>query len=262
VADEPPRPPARAPPAGARLRPAGGLSGDVGGLHHRLPGQRGESASTAASYRTAAACGSSTGCGATATRSTCSGSAGTRATGSWCRSASARTACRSSRRTPSPRRARPATGTTSPTTKATTRSSTWRRSSHACYFKAGAHPYIFGVDNPDDSLAPMLPGVEEFGAWADWPGRWGASRGLVGRRVRRPQPGEPGASEDEVGGPGHVARPVQGRHAAAVDPRPRPPGGDRHLSEAARHRRPPQGRGDGGRVRSIPHRSAGPRTGW
>jgi hypothetical protein len=134
--------------------------------------------------------------------------------------------------------------------------------SHACYFEAGAHPYIFGVDNPDDSLAPMLPGVEEFGAWADWPGRWGASRGLVGRRVRRPQPGEPGASEDEVGGPGHVARPVQGRHAAAVDPRPRPPGGDRHLSEAARHRRPPQGRGDGGRVRSIPHRSAGPRTGW
>ena len=38
--------------------------------------------------------------------------------------------------------------------------------SHACYFEPGAHPYVLGVDNPDDSLAPVLPKVEEFGAWS------------------------------------------------------------------------------------------------
>ncbi len=51
--------------------------------------------------------------------------------------------------------------------------------SHACYFEPGAHPYVFGVDNPDDTLPPVLPKVEEFGSWSGWTGRWGASRGVV-----------------------------------------------------------------------------------
>jgi hypothetical protein len=51
--------------------------------------------------------------------------------------------------------------------------------SHACYFEPGAHPYVFGVDNPDDTLPPILPTIEEFGSWSGWTGRWGASRGVV-----------------------------------------------------------------------------------
>jgi hypothetical protein len=57
--------------------------------------------------------------------------------------------------------------------------------SHANYFEPGAHPYIFGIDNPDGTLAPLLPPVEPLGPWAEWPGRWGASRGLLGGRFGR-----------------------------------------------------------------------------
>ena len=52
--------------------------------------------------------------------------------------------------------------------------------SHACYFEPGAQPYVFGVDNPDDSLPPVLPQLEEFGSWARWTGRWGNSTGGIG----------------------------------------------------------------------------------
>jgi hypothetical protein len=64
--------------------------------------------------------------------------------------------------------------------------------SHACYFEPGAHPYVFGVDNPDDSLAPVLPTVEEFGAWSRWTGRWGASRGVGGGKFGGRSPASPG----------------------------------------------------------------------
>jgi VPS62-like protein len=67
--------------------------------------------------------------------------------------------------------------------------------SHACYFEAGAHPYILGVDNPDDSLAPIVPDVEEFGAWSDWPGRWGNSMGAVGGLFGGRSPESPGHQE-------------------------------------------------------------------
>jgi Vacuolar protein sorting-associated protein 62 len=54
--------------------------------------------------------------------------------------------------------------------------------SHACYFEAGAHPYLIGIDNPDGSQAPVLPRVEAFGPWTSWIGRWGASTGVLGGR--------------------------------------------------------------------------------
>jgi hypothetical protein len=64
--------------------------------------------------------------------------------------------------------------------------------SHACYFEPGAHPYVLGVDNPDGSLAPVLPTVEPFGDWAGWTGRWGNSTGVVGGRFGGRSPAGPG----------------------------------------------------------------------
>jgi hypothetical protein len=51
--------------------------------------------------------------------------------------------------------------------------------SHACYFEPGAHPYAGGIDNPDGSLPPVMPQVEELGRWRPWPGRWGNSEGVL-----------------------------------------------------------------------------------
>jgi hypothetical protein len=63
--------------------------------------------------------------------------------------------------------------------------------SHACYFEAGAHPYWVGVDNPDDTLPPILPRVEPFGAWESWSGRWGNSTGVAGGRFGGRSPASP-----------------------------------------------------------------------
>jgi len=64
--------------------------------------------------------------------------------------------------------------------------------SHACYFEPGAHPYVIGVDNPDDSLAPILPEVVEFGTWSRWTGRWGNSVGVLGGKAGGRSPASPG----------------------------------------------------------------------
>jgi hypothetical protein len=64
--------------------------------------------------------------------------------------------------------------------------------SHACYFEPGAHAYVFGIDNPDDSQPPVLPTVEPIGNWAGWSGRWGASRGVVGGKLGGRSPASPG----------------------------------------------------------------------
>jgi hypothetical protein len=64
--------------------------------------------------------------------------------------------------------------------------------SHACYFEPGAHPYVLGVDNPDDSLPPVLPRIEEFGAWHGWTGRWGNSTGVAGGQFGGRSPVSPG----------------------------------------------------------------------
>jgi hypothetical protein len=64
--------------------------------------------------------------------------------------------------------------------------------SHACYFEPGAHPYVLGVDNPDDSLPPVLPRIEEFGAWHRWTGRWGNSTGVAGGQFGGRSPVSPG----------------------------------------------------------------------
>jgi hypothetical protein len=64
--------------------------------------------------------------------------------------------------------------------------------SHALYFEPGAHPYVIGVDNPDDTLPPILPALEEFGSWSGWSGRWGASRGVGGGRFGGRSPASPG----------------------------------------------------------------------
>lgn len=56
--------------------------------------------------------------------------------------------------------------------------------SHAMYFRAGAHPYLGGIDNPDGSRPALLPEVEQLGRWRGWPGRWGNSRGVAPRLPR------------------------------------------------------------------------------
>jgi hypothetical protein len=64
--------------------------------------------------------------------------------------------------------------------------------SHACYFEPGAHPYVVGVDNPDDTLPPMLPRVEALGDWKTWTGRWGNSTGVGGGQLGGRSPASPG----------------------------------------------------------------------
>jgi hypothetical protein len=63
--------------------------------------------------------------------------------------------------------------------------------SHACYFEPGAHPYVIGVDNPDDTLEPVLPRIEALGEWRTWIGRWGASTGVLGGRFGGLSPASP-----------------------------------------------------------------------
>ncbi len=55
--------------------------------------------------------------------------------------------------------------------------------SHASYFEPRTHPYPIGIDHPygdgPEVLAPVVP----FGAWAEWPGRWGNSERVIARRI-------------------------------------------------------------------------------
>jgi hypothetical protein len=74
--------------------------------------------------------------------------------------------------------------------------------SHACYVRPGAHPYVLGVDNPDDSQPPVLPRLEAFGAWSGWDGRWGASVGVLGGRLGGRSPASPGRQGDKWSKPG------------------------------------------------------------
>jgi hypothetical protein len=92
--------------------------------------------------------------------------------------------------------------------------------SHACYFEAGAHPYVLGVDNPDDTLAPILPRVEPLGDWARWAGRWGNSAGVGGGQFGGRSPASPGRQGQKWDHPGawhlraRAATPLrQGRRA-------------------------------------------------
>jgi hypothetical protein len=56
--------------------------------------------------------------------------------------------------------------------------------SHASYFEPGTHFYLGGVDNPDGQGGGVLPRVEPFGDWANWPGTWGTSPGILARWAR------------------------------------------------------------------------------
>lgn len=58
--------------------------------------------------------------------------------------------------------------------------------SHASYFEAGTHFYLFplGADSPDGAGPAVLPQLEFFGAWVEWPGRWGNSEGVLGDWAR------------------------------------------------------------------------------
>ena len=53
--------------------------------------------------------------------------------------------------------------------------------SHASYFEAGTHFYPGGTDNPDGKIEEPPARLEQFEAWVNWPGRWGNSRGVLGR---------------------------------------------------------------------------------
>jgi hypothetical protein len=51
--------------------------------------------------------------------------------------------------------------------------------SHASYFEAGTHPAFGRADNAYGDGPENMPELEEFGAWAEWPGRWGNSKGVL-----------------------------------------------------------------------------------
>jgi hypothetical protein len=51
--------------------------------------------------------------------------------------------------------------------------------SHASYFEAGTHPAFGRADNAFGDGPRLKPELEEFGAWAEWPGRWGNSTGIL-----------------------------------------------------------------------------------
>ena len=50
--------------------------------------------------------------------------------------------------------------------------------SHASYFEEGTHPAFGRADNAYGDGPHVKPKLEEFGAWAEWPGRWGNSTGI------------------------------------------------------------------------------------
>jgi hypothetical protein len=50
--------------------------------------------------------------------------------------------------------------------------------SHASYFESGTHPAFGRSDNAYGDGPEVKPELEEFGPWADWPGRWGNSTGI------------------------------------------------------------------------------------
>ena len=51
--------------------------------------------------------------------------------------------------------------------------------SHASYFEDGTHPAFGRADNAFGDGPHLKPDLEEFGPWADWPGRWGNSTGIL-----------------------------------------------------------------------------------
>jgi hypothetical protein len=51
--------------------------------------------------------------------------------------------------------------------------------SHASYFEAGTHPAFGRADNAFGDGPKVIPALEEFGPWAEWPGRWGNSKGVL-----------------------------------------------------------------------------------
>jgi hypothetical protein len=55
--------------------------------------------------------------------------------------------------------------------------------SHASYFEAGTHPYPVGIDHPYGDGPEALPGIEPFGDWAHWPGRWGNTERVIARKI-------------------------------------------------------------------------------
>ncbi len=56
--------------------------------------------------------------------------------------------------------------------------------SHAAYFEPRPHVYLGGVDNPDGLGPEVLPDVRPFEDWVAWPGRWGASPGVLASVAR------------------------------------------------------------------------------
>jgi hypothetical protein len=51
--------------------------------------------------------------------------------------------------------------------------------SHNCYFEAGTHIVNLFFETPDGAVDEGLPDVVRLGAWKDWPGSWGGSRGRI-----------------------------------------------------------------------------------
>ena len=105
--------------------------------------------------------------------------------------------------------------------------------SNASYPEPGTFPYLGGIDHPSGAGEPVNPVLEEFGDWANWPGLWGSSRGVLGGRLGGRSPESPGRQrlrwEDPDSFHARHAGPSAGRSMRALlteiaqGPRPRPP---------------------------------------
>jgi hypothetical protein len=68
--------------------------------------------------------------------------------------------------------------------------------SHASYFEARTHWHPGGPDTPDGEGPAYRPRIERFGAWGEWPGRWGNSTGVLGGRLGGRSPASPGTQTE------------------------------------------------------------------
>ena len=87
--------------------------------------------------------------------------------------------------------------------------------SHASYFEAGTHPYPIGIDHPYGDGPEGWLGVERFGDWVMWPGRWGNSERVIARRIGDGPP-SPSHQGSKWASPGAWQRGLDRRKLRAV----------------------------------------------
>jgi hypothetical protein len=73
--------------------------------------------------------------------------------------------------------------------------------SNACYPRPGRFLYLGGIDHPAGDGPTVSPLIEPFAEWAAWPGRWGASGGVLAGRFGGLSPRSPAHQADRWSDP-------------------------------------------------------------